>query len=93
MSYGGHGPCCAAGSLHSGTPKGSEVKIHGVNAYVAKPSRNAAPKGIVVIITDIFGWKLPNSRILADKYAERLNATVYVPDFMFRTLREVTFHK
>lgn len=44
--------------------------------------RWAAAKGIVVIVPDAFGWKLVNTRILADKYAERCQVTVYVPDFM-----------
>ena len=42
----------------------------------------AAAKGIVVIVPDAFGWKLVNTRILADNYAERRQVTVYVPDFM-----------
>ena len=42
----------------------------------------AAAKGIVVIIPDLFGWTLNNSRVLADRYAERGGWTVYLPDFM-----------
>ena len=36
----------------------------------------------MVIIPDLFGWKLNNSRVLADRYAERGGYTVYLPDFM-----------
>ncbi len=39
-------------------------------------------KGIVVIIPDAFGWTLPNSRILADRYAERGGWRVLLPDSM-----------
>ena len=42
----------------------------------------AAARGIVVIVPDLFGWKLNNSRVLADRYAERAGYTVYLPDFM-----------
>ena len=33
-----------------------------------------------MIIHDIFGWTLPNSRLLADHYAKEVDATVYLPD-------------
>ena len=33
-----------------------------------------------MIIHDLFGWKSPNPRLLADHYAKEANATVYVPD-------------
>lgn len=35
-----------------------------------------------MIITDAFGWELPNNRILADNYAKKGNFRVYMPDFM-----------
>ena len=73
---------CASGTLHEGTPAGREETVHGRLTYITEPSNGAAAKGIVVIVTDAFGWKLVNSRILADKYAERCQFTVYVPDFM-----------
>jgi len=72
-------PCCIAVELHAGTPAGKETKLHGLDCYVSDPP--GAPKAIVVILTDIFGWTLPNSRILADSYAKRLHAQVIVPDF------------
>lgn len=77
-------PCkdCASGVLHSGTPAGREETIHGLNTYVTEPPSGVAPKGIVVIIPDVFGWTLVNSRVLADRYAERGGYTVYLPDFM-----------
>jgi len=73
--------CCAAGSLHTGTPVGRVEKIHGRDCYVSDAPAGSPVKGIVVFIPDIFGWTLPNSRILADEYAKKANATVYLPDF------------
>jgi len=75
------GQCCATGSLHTGTPTGKIKKIHGLETYVAEPP-NALPKGIIVIVPDAFGIALPNNQILADEYAKRTSALVYLPDFM-----------
>ena len=73
---------CVSGTLHEGTPAGRVETVHGLATYVTEPPNGATPKGIVVIIPDAFGWTLVNSRILADRYAERLGFTVYLPDFM-----------
>lgn len=35
----------------------------------------------MVLLHDMFGWKLPNSRLLADRFASSLGVTVYLPDF------------
>lgn len=75
------GQCCASGSLHTGTPTGRVDKVHGLDCYIAD-APNGTPKGIVVIIPDAFGWKLPNNRILADCYAKEGNFRVYLPEFM-----------
>ncbi|KAB2573411.1 Hydrolase tropI [Lasiodiplodia theobromae] len=34
-----------------------------------------------MIIHDLYGWTFSNTRILADHYAQEVDATVYVPDF------------
>lgn len=77
-------PCkeCVSGVLHEGTPSGREETIHGLKTYVTDPPSGVAAKGIVVIIPDIFGWSLNNSRVLADRYAERGQLRVLLPDFM-----------
>ena len=74
--------CCAQGSLHTGTPTGRITKLHGLDCYVADAPNGQHSKGIIVIISDAFGWSLPNNRILADQYAKRVNAQVLLPDFM-----------
>jgi len=83
MTEGGVGICCITGSLHEGTPKGTEGTVGGLPTYIAKPPSSATTKeGIIVIIPDIFGWKFGNNQLLADEYAERSGRTVYLPDFM-----------
>ncbi len=77
-------PCkdCVSGVVHSGTPTGSTAKIHNVNTYVASPPNGTPPRGIIVVVPDVFGWTFSNTRVLADSYAKKGNFTVYVPDFM-----------
>ncbi|CAG8980117.1 hypothetical protein HYALB_00012758 [Hymenoscyphus albidus] len=65
----------------SGITSGGTVEtIHDLPTYVKRPE--SEPTGVVVIITDIFGWELANSRLLADFYAKEGGYIVYVPDFM-----------
>lgn len=56
--------------------------IHGLSTYVAEPSSGQTLGGIIVIIPDAFGWRFPNTRILADRYSRRTNSRVFLPDFM-----------
>lgn len=72
--------CCVQGTLHNDSPNGTETVIHGLNTYVASGD---ASKGVIVIIPDVFGWLLVNTRLLADVYARKTGLSVYVPDFMF----------
>ena len=69
-------PCenCVKGYVLSGTPKGSFDGPAYVHPAVV-PSKRA-----VVLLTDIFGLKLVNSKLLADLYSEKLKCDVYVPD-------------
>jgi dienelactone hydrolase len=75
-------PDCFSGHVHPGTPRGKEVKLHGLDVYVAEPKKTGDVKGTIVVITDAFGWKFVNNRILADNYADKSSYRVYVPDFM-----------
>lgn len=77
-------PCidCFTGTVHLGTPTGTATTIHGLPVYVAKPPEGVTPKGLIVIISDAFGWDIVNNRLLSDRYAERGNFLVYLPDFM-----------
>lgn len=66
--------CCVSGHLHSGTPKGSEQTIGGLPTYVTGSGNKT-----VVFVTDIFGYKLNNVRILADEFADQ-GFKVVIPD-------------
>lgn len=68
-----------AGTIHNEAPNGTEDTIHGLQTYVASGD---SMKGVIVIIPDVFGWILPNVRLLADGFARKTGLTVYVPDFM-----------
>ncbi|KAG4430230.1 hypothetical protein IFR05_014286 [Cadophora sp. M221] len=78
------GPCadCFKGSIHTGTPTGTVAEIHGLQTYVAYPDAGVTPKGIVVMITDAFGFDFVNNRMLCDAYAKKGGFLVYCPDFM-----------
>lgn len=67
---------CKAGFAWNGESVGKESTLGKNNAYVTGDNKDAA----ILIICDIYGWTLPNIRILADHYAKEANATVYVPD-------------
>jgi dienelactone hydrolase len=75
-------PCrdCVSGTLSVETSTGTETTIHGRRTYIATPEGES--KGLIVFITDAFGWKFPNNRVLADKFAKKGGYTVYIPDFM-----------
>jgi hypothetical protein len=70
------GDCCVRGFRWEAQPKGRETKLASNNCYVAGLNAEVA----IMIIHDLYGWTFANTRLLADHYAEELNATVYVPD-------------
>lgn len=75
------------GMVHSELPNGTESIVHGLQTYVASGD---SIKGVIVIIPDVFGWVLPNVRLLADGFARKTGLTVYAPDFMSG---ELHFHE
>ncbi|KAF3915024.1 hypothetical protein ABW21_db0200713 [Orbilia brochopaga] len=75
--------CCMRGSMHSGTPTGTEQVIHGLQTYVAQPVDGDLKNGTVVIVPDGFGWTFINLRLIADSYARRGGFRVLMPDFHF----------
>lgn len=68
--------CCLRGFKWDGIPIGHETKLSDNAAYVTGSSNEIA----ILVVHDLFGWTFPNTRLLADAYAEEVNATVYVPD-------------
>jgi dienelactone hydrolase len=75
-------PACFSGHVHKGIPGGKIQTIHGLPTYVATPPEGVTPKGMIVLISDAFGWEFINNRILSDNYAEKGGFIVYLPDFM-----------
>ncbi|KFA54050.1 hypothetical protein S40293_09837 [Stachybotrys chartarum IBT 40293] len=73
-------PDCFKGTIHDGTPRGKQEIIHGIPTYVALPEEDPAPFAVIIFITDIFGMKLINNKLLADKYAADTGCRVLVPD-------------
>jgi len=72
---------CFLGHVHEGQPRGKAVKLYGLDAYVSEPHEGRQVKGIIVVLSDAFGWEFANSRLLADRYANKGDFKVYIPDF------------
>ena len=68
--------CCKEGFQWTGKPTGRTDKIAGHDTYIAGNNKDRA----IVIIHDVFGWTLPNLRLLADHFAKEADATCYLPD-------------
>jgi hypothetical protein len=68
--------CCAEGFKWGGKPQGKEEKLGENLAYVAGTNKDVA----ILVIHDLFGWTLPNLRLLTDHYAKEADATAYLPD-------------
>jgi carboxymethylenebutenolidase len=66
---------CLQGYALEGTPSG---KLEGTDYYKAGPEGS---KKAIVLLTDIFGLKLINPKLMADQYSERLGCDVWVPDY------------
>lgn len=61
-------PCpCDIGDRMDYGGLGHDVQIEHIKAYLVKPS-SASDKAIIVI-QDIYGWQLPNTRYMADMLA------------------------
>ncbi|KAF1814275.1 dienelactone hydrolase family protein [Eremomyces bilateralis CBS 781.70] len=75
-------PACFSGHVHEGQPKGRVETIHGRPTYIAEPEEGKQPKGIIIIVPDVFGWEFVNTRILADHYSAGGDYLVYLIDFM-----------
>ncbi|KAI9671519.1 MAG: hypothetical protein M1817_003571 [Caeruleum heppii] len=74
----GMSSCCLSGKVHQGTAAGREETIGGVPTYVSEPENKSKAKTII-FITDIFGYKFNNVRLLADQYA-KAGFYTYIPD-------------
>uniref|UniRef100_A0A8C9ENJ5 Carboxymethylenebutenolidase homolog n=1 Tax=Pavo cristatus TaxID=9049 RepID=A0A8C9ENJ5_PAVCR len=58
-------PCpCDIGDKFDYGGRGQEIQVEHIKAYVSKPSTSTDKA--VIVIHDIFGWELPNTRYIAD---------------------------
>ncbi|KAL8722071.1 MAG: hypothetical protein Q9181_007563 [Wetmoreana brouardii] len=82
MSTGvGMSSCCISGQLHNhATPTGSVTTIGDLSTYVAESASKDRSKTLIFLV-DIFGYELPNTRLLADEYA-KAGFYVLVPDIL-----------
>ncbi|XP_054621072.1 carboxymethylenebutenolidase homolog isoform X1 [Dunckerocampus dactyliophorus] len=72
-------PCpCDIGDRMEYGELGQEVQIEHFKAYLVKPS--TVSEKAVIVIQDIFGWQLPNTRYMADMLAAN-GYTAVCPDF------------
>ncbi|KAF8208909.1 Alpha/Beta hydrolase protein [Mycena galopus ATCC 62051] len=71
-------PDCFRGSVLDGEPTGHISDLD--DAYFA-PGGNPGSKRAIILLTDGFGLKLKNPKILADHFALHLKCDVWVPDF------------
>ena len=84
-------PNCVRGVVLPGEPKGvmRSASDLTVDAYLASPKPSAeqwAPSThAIVLLTDIFGLKLVNSKIMADRFSQELGCDVWVPNLFVRT--------
>jgi hypothetical protein len=70
--------CCTAGFELEGEPIGHTIALptSSNQAYQTGSSSTVA----ILFICDLFGWEFRNTRLLADRIARSVGATVYVPD-------------
>ncbi|GAM87178.1 hypothetical protein ANO11243_051990 [Dothideomycetidae sp. 11243] len=69
--------CCFTGFRWGGSPKGKEERIADSDTYVTGTNKERA----ILIVHDGSGWQAQNNRLLADHFADEVDATVYLPDF------------
>ncbi|CAK7894046.1 hypothetical protein CAAN1_02S02036 [[Candida] anglica] len=73
------GACCTQSTIHEGEPSGSFVDILGHSTYqVGKENGN---ERILVIITDIHGYKFKNTLLVADQFC-KAGYHVLIPDIL-----------
>ena len=76
-------PDCFKGTVHEhGKAVGRMEKLHGYDTYVSDPPSSSSSKSQIFFITDAFGLKLINNKLLADKYAQQTGHKVLVPDII-----------
>ncbi|KAM9329450.1 carboxymethylenebutenolidase homolog [Gastrophryne carolinensis] len=57
-------PCDLGDVFHDYGARGQDIEIEQIKAYLSKPA--AASDKAVIVVQDIYGWRLPNTRFMAD---------------------------
>ena len=70
--------CCLKGFKWDGTPVGSVEPFPTSSNQTYRTGSN--PDVAIMLIHDLLSWEFNNTRLLADHFAEEVNATVFVPD-------------
>ncbi|GAV47736.1 hypothetical protein ZYGR_0I00320 [Zygosaccharomyces rouxii] len=71
--------CCARGFYHEGSARGTVKDVYGVPTYTAGKESNDK---VIVILTDIFGYQLINTQLIADQLGDA-GYKIYIPDILF----------
>lgn len=74
------GACCLKVVYHEGEAKGQFKQIAGLDSY--QTGEKFGDEEIIVILTDIYGYKLPNVALLADQLSEMSCRQVLIPDIL-----------
>lgn len=69
---------CTQGYVLPGDPQGTMVD--GAYFHAAPATDATTPSRAIVLLTDIFGLPLKNSKIIADELSRRVGCDVWVPD-------------
>ncbi|KAI0699128.1 dienelactone hydrolase endo-1-3,1,4-beta-D-glucanase [Cytidiella melzeri] len=75
-------PQCTQGFVLDGEPQGT-IMVDGAYFHAAPPTETTdttSPSRAVVLLTDIFGLPLKNSKLIADALSKQLGCDVWVPD-------------
>ncbi|KAF3765210.1 alpha/beta-hydrolase [Cryphonectria parasitica EP155] len=82
-------PDCFTGTIHTAQPVGHVEILHDVPTYITRGEESssslsapAPSNSTIVFLTDGFGTKLVNNKLLADQYAARTGLRVLVPDLL-----------
>ncbi|KAJ7780628.1 hypothetical protein DFH07DRAFT_792974 [Mycena maculata] len=71
-------PDCFKGAVLDGEPTGVISDFEG--SYFTTGATGGPSKRAIILLTDVFGLPLKNSKILADNFATHLQCDVWVPD-------------
>lgn len=61
-------PCpCELGDQFDYKGLGKEIQIEHIKVYISKPNTNTDKA--IIVVQDVYGWELPNTRYFADLLA------------------------